>query len=102
MHSIDSNLQHLDQKKFDRKSNFHVVRNFRFPIPGDPSFQKCLKNTIIDGEFVLDKEEDGTVSLFYHRSCKTVKKIDSSRHNCDSYYLIVYALKAMYYFLEAL
>ncbi|CAO3616226.1 unnamed protein product [Mucor fragilis] len=48
---------------FDRKSNFHVVRNFRFPIPGDPSFQKCLKNTIIDGEFVLDKEEDGTTQL---------------------------------------
>ncbi|GAA5804259.1 mRNA capping enzyme, catalytic domain-containing protein [Helicostylum pulchrum] len=48
---------------FDRKSNFHVVRNFRFPIPGDPSFQKCLKNTIIDGEFVLDKEADGTTQL---------------------------------------
>lgn len=52
----------LTRPQFDRKSNFHVVRNFRFPIPGDPSFQKCLKNTIIDGEFVLDKEEDGTVS----------------------------------------
>ncbi|CEP09075.1 hypothetical protein [Parasitella parasitica] len=48
---------------FDRKSNFHVVRKFRFPIPGDPSFQKCLKNTIIDGEFVLDKEKDGTTQL---------------------------------------
>ncbi|KAI8061225.1 mRNA capping enzyme, catalytic domain-containing protein [Thamnidium elegans] len=48
---------------FDRKSNFHVVRNFRFPIPGDPSFQKCLKNTIIDGEFILDKEADGTTQL---------------------------------------
>lgn len=48
--------------QFDRKSNFHVVRNFRFPIPGDQTFQKCLKNTIIDGEFVLDKEQDGTVS----------------------------------------
>lgn len=53
----------LTRPQFDRKSNFHVVRNFRFPIPGDPSFQKCLKNTIIDGEFVLDKEEDGTVSF---------------------------------------
>ncbi|KAI9477758.1 MAG: mRNA-capping enzyme subunit alpha [Benjaminiella poitrasii] len=48
---------------FDRKNNFYVVRNFRFPIPGDPSFKKCLKNTIIDGEFVLDKEEDGTIQL---------------------------------------
>lgn len=48
---------------FDRKSNFYVVRNFRFPIPGDPTFQKCLKNTIIDGEFVLDKEPDGTTQL---------------------------------------
>jgi mRNA guanylyltransferase len=58
-------LETFESKKFDRKSNFHVVRNFRFPIPGDPSFQKCLKNTIIDGEFVLDKEEDGTVSFFF-------------------------------------
>ncbi|KAG2195402.1 hypothetical protein INT47_002841 [Mucor saturninus] len=48
---------------FDRKSNFHVVRNFRFPIPGDPTFRKCLKNTIIDGEFVLDKEPDGSTQL---------------------------------------
>ncbi|KAI9347549.1 mRNA-capping enzyme subunit alpha [Pilaira anomala] len=48
---------------FDRKSNFHVVRNFRFPIPSDPTFQKCLKNTIIDGEFVLDKEPDGSTQL---------------------------------------
>lgn len=40
-----------------------MVRNFRFPIPGDPTFQKCLKNTIIDGEFVLDKEPDGTVRI---------------------------------------
>ncbi|KAI7907459.1 mRNA-capping enzyme subunit alpha [Cokeromyces recurvatus] len=48
---------------FDRKNNFYIVRNFRFPIPGDPTFKKCLKNTIIDGEFVLDKEEDGTMQL---------------------------------------
>ncbi|KAI8971930.1 mRNA capping enzyme, catalytic domain-containing protein [Mycotypha africana] len=45
---------------FDRKNNFHLVRNFRFPIPNDPNYHKCLKNTIIDGEFVLDKEEDGS------------------------------------------
>ncbi|KAG1152965.1 hypothetical protein G6F37_000493 [Rhizopus arrhizus] len=45
---------------FDRKNNFYVVRNFRFPIPADPSFRKCLNNTIIDGEFVLDKEPDGS------------------------------------------
>ncbi|KAG1177699.1 hypothetical protein G6F70_001755 [Rhizopus microsporus] len=48
---------------FDRKNNFYVVRNFRFPIPGDPSFRKCLNNTIIDGEFVLDKEPDGRMQL---------------------------------------
>ncbi|KAG1209508.1 hypothetical protein G6F35_010701 [Rhizopus arrhizus] len=49
---------------FDRKNNFYVVRNFRFPIPADPSFRKCLNNTIIDGEFVLDKEPDGSKRKF--------------------------------------
>ncbi|CAO3677869.1 unnamed protein product [Rhizopus stolonifer] len=48
---------------FDRKNNFYIVRNFRFPIPGDASFRKCLNNTIIDGEFVLDKEADGSTQL---------------------------------------
>ncbi len=51
----------LSDIQFDRKNNFYVVRNFRFPIPADPSFRKCLNNTIIDGEFVLDKEPDGSV-----------------------------------------
>ncbi|ORY92188.1 mRNA capping enzyme, catalytic domain-domain-containing protein [Syncephalastrum racemosum] len=47
---------------FDRKSNFHVVQ-MRFPIPNDPTFRKCLTDTIIDGEFVLDKEADGSLRL---------------------------------------
>ncbi|KAI8385005.1 mRNA-capping enzyme subunit alpha [Radiomyces spectabilis] len=48
---------------FDRKSNFHMVNNLQFPIPNDPSFRKCLTDTIIDGEFVLDKEPDGSMKL---------------------------------------
>ncbi|KAG2223800.1 hypothetical protein INT45_001934 [Circinella minor] len=48
---------------FDRKSNFHVLDNIRFPIPQDPSFRKCHTDTIIDGEFVLDTEADGTTQL---------------------------------------
>lgn len=39
-----------------------MVDNIRFPIPQDPKFRKCLTDTIIDGELVLDKEPDGTVS----------------------------------------
>ncbi|CAO3609281.1 unnamed protein product [Cunninghamella blakesleeana] len=34
-----------------------------FPIPQDPQFKKCHENTILDGEFVLDKEDDGTLQL---------------------------------------
>ncbi|RCH86520.1 Dcp1p-Dcp2p decapping enzyme complex alpha subunit, partial [Rhizopus stolonifer] len=61
---------------FDRKNNFYVVRNFRFPIPNDPSFQKCLKNTIIDGEFVLDKEPDGSTQLrFLLFDCLCIEEI---------------------------
>ncbi|KAI8356142.1 mRNA capping enzyme alpha subunit [Choanephora cucurbitarum] len=48
---------------FDRKSNFYMIRNLRFPIPSDPNFQKCLKNTILDGELVFDKEADGTIQM---------------------------------------
>lgn len=65
-------LENADRKKiaqFDRKSNFHVVDNFRFPIPNDPTFRKTHVDTIIDGEFVLDKEKDGSVSMdiaWYH------------------------------------
>ncbi|KAH8553433.1 mRNA capping enzyme, catalytic domain-containing protein [Umbelopsis sp. PMI_123] len=46
---------------FDRKSNFFLIPNLRFPIPNDPSFQKCHTDTIIDGELVLDREPDGRV-----------------------------------------
>lgn len=48
--------------KFDRKNNFFLIPKLRFPIPNDPSFQKCHTDTIIDGELVLDKEPDGRVS----------------------------------------
>ncbi|KAL0086043.1 mRNA capping enzyme, catalytic domain-containing protein [Phycomyces blakesleeanus] len=60
---------------FDRKSNFHLVNNLRFPIPQDPSFRKCHKDTIIDGEFVFDKEEDGRIRLrFLLFDCLVVEK----------------------------
>ncbi|KAI8086639.1 mRNA capping enzyme, catalytic domain-containing protein [Halteromyces radiatus] len=48
---------------FDRKSNFHVVTNMYFPIPQDTEFRKCHDDTIIDGEFVLDKQDDGSLEL---------------------------------------
>ncbi|KAJ8660268.1 hypothetical protein O0I10_004130 [Lichtheimia ornata] len=66
---------------FDRKSNFHVVDNIRFPIPQDPNFRKCLTDTIIDGELVLDKEPDGTTQLrFLLFDCLVImKKILTSR-----------------------
>ncbi|CDS07219.1 hypothetical protein LRAMOSA09742 [Lichtheimia ramosa] len=66
---------------FDRKSNFHVVDNIRFPIPQDPKFRKCLTDTIIDGELVLDKEPDGTTQLrFLLFDCLVImKKILTSR-----------------------
>ncbi|KAI9496632.1 mRNA capping enzyme, catalytic domain-containing protein [Zychaea mexicana] len=61
---------------FDRKSNFHVVDNIRFPIPQDPSFRKCLSDTIIDGEFVLDTEPDGSTTLrFLLFDCLVIAKI---------------------------
>ncbi|CAO3626401.1 unnamed protein product [Cunninghamella echinulata] len=34
-----------------------------FPLPQDPSFHKVHDNTIIDGELVLDKEDDGSTQL---------------------------------------
>ncbi|CAM0137936.1 Dcp1p-Dcp2p decapping enzyme complex alpha subunit [Umbelopsis sp. WA50703] len=46
---------------FDRKNNFFLIPNLRFPIPNDPSFQKCHTDTIIDGELVFDREKDGRV-----------------------------------------
>ncbi|KAI9267407.1 mRNA capping enzyme, catalytic domain-containing protein [Sporodiniella umbellata] len=63
------------EPEFDRKNNFYVLRNFRFPIPSDPSFRKCLNNTIIDGEFVLDKEADGSTQLrFLLFDCLCIEK----------------------------
>lgn len=44
--------------------------NIRFPIPQDPNFRKCLTDTIIDGELVLDKEPDGTVSQIKQGTCR--------------------------------
>ncbi|KAI8997566.1 mRNA capping enzyme, catalytic domain-containing protein [Pilobolus umbonatus] len=48
---------------FDRKNRFHVIRKFLFPVANDPSYRHCWNNTIIDGEFVLDKEADGSTQL---------------------------------------
>ncbi|KAI8066558.1 mRNA-capping enzyme subunit alpha [Gongronella butleri] len=48
---------------FDRKNNFHVIYDMCFPIPQDPEFRKCHNDTIVDGELVFDKEDDGRMQL---------------------------------------
>ncbi|ORZ22278.1 mRNA capping enzyme, catalytic domain-domain-containing protein [Absidia repens] len=61
---------------FDRKSNFHVVTNMYFPIPQDKEYRKCHDDTIIDGEFVLDKRDDGSFELkFLLFDCLVVAKM---------------------------
>ncbi|SAM03066.1 hypothetical protein [Absidia glauca] len=60
---------------FDRKSNFHVVTNMYFPIPQDKDYRKCHDDTIIDGEFVLDRCDDGSYELkFLLFDCLMVAK----------------------------
>ncbi|KAF7724664.1 Dcp1p-Dcp2p decapping enzyme complex alpha subunit [Apophysomyces ossiformis] len=72
--SVDKN-QEPEVYLFDRKSNFHLVRNMRFPIPNDPTFRKCHTDTIIDGELVLDKEPDGRTQLrFLLFDCLVIAK----------------------------
>jgi len=59
--TVNKQTKRQEVYMFDRKNNFFVIPNLRFPIPNDPSFQKCHTDTIIDGELVLDKEPDGRV-----------------------------------------
>ncbi|ORX62621.1 hypothetical protein DM01DRAFT_1403093 [Hesseltinella vesiculosa] len=48
---------------FDRKNNFHLIHDMCFPIPQDPEFRKCHNDTIVDGELVFDREDDGRMQL---------------------------------------
>ncbi|KAK9722691.1 Dcp1p-Dcp2p decapping enzyme complex alpha subunit [Basidiobolus ranarum] len=46
----------------DRKNKYRLVRELKFPIPDDSTFTKFHHQTIIDGEIILDKEDDGKIT----------------------------------------
>ncbi|ORX99934.1 putative mRNA capping enzyme alpha subunit [Basidiobolus meristosporus CBS 931.73] len=46
----------------DRKNKYNIVRELTFPIPDDKSFKKFHHQTIIDGEIIHDKEDDGKIT----------------------------------------
>ncbi|KAI5292775.1 Dcp1p-Dcp2p decapping enzyme complex alpha subunit, partial [Ascosphaera atra] len=49
----------------DRKNDYRFVPGLHFPTPDDPTFQKFHVDTILDGELVYDRFDDGTKELKY-------------------------------------
>jgi mRNA guanylyltransferase len=49
----------------DRKNDYYYVEGLHFPHHNDPNGQQYHKDTILDGELVSDKEDDGSYRLRY-------------------------------------
>ncbi|KAL1957186.1 hypothetical protein VTO42DRAFT_6220 [Malbranchea cinnamomea] len=50
----------------DRKNNYYYVPGLHFPMPDDETFQSFHVDTLVDGELVIDRYEDGTEELKYY------------------------------------
>lgn len=50
----------------DRKNDYYFIQGLHFPHQEDPTFQQFHKDTILDGELVIDTERDGRESLIYY------------------------------------
>jgi len=59
--------------KVDRRNNYYFIQNLRFPYPkftqdgqivkGEARDDKFFKDTVLDGEIVLDTMDDGSQQL---------------------------------------
>jgi mRNA guanylyltransferase len=49
----------------DRKNDYYFIEGLHLPHQSDNTFQKFHTNTILDGELVLDKLQDGSTKLRY-------------------------------------
>lgn len=49
----------------NRKNQYFAVENLWFPLAGDPSFERFHTDTIIDGELVVDVQDDGSSQTVY-------------------------------------
>lgn len=53
----------------DRKNDYYFLRGLHFPRHDDPTFQRFHTGTIVDGELVYDKDDDGLKLRFLVFDC---------------------------------
>jgi len=77
----------------DRKNDYYFLQGLHFPHHEDKTFQRFHKDTLIDGELVVDKERDGRLVKRYlvfdcmvlDGECLTNKPLDKRMGRFDAF-----------------